>query len=72
MIEQGTTWKNKKIEQGFNHAHSTVNEMTDFFETRLENLEPKEDKKNFQQPLRKEKIRNLSRKCKEKTPTQEF
>ena len=40
-----TTWKNKIIEQGFNYANSTVKEMTDFFETRVENLEPKGKKK---------------------------
>ena len=49
------TWKNKMIEQGFNYADSTVKEMTDFFETRVENLEPKEDKKNLQQLPRKPK-----------------
>ena len=32
-------------EQGFNYTDSTVKEMTDYFETRVENLEPKEDKK---------------------------
>ena len=31
-----TTWKNKKIEQGFIYADSTIKEMTDFFETREE------------------------------------
>ena len=35
-----TTWKNKIIEQGFDYADSTIKEMTDFFETRVENLEP--------------------------------
>ena len=39
------TWKNKMIEQGFNYADSTINEMTDFFETGVENLEHKEEKK---------------------------
>ena len=39
------TWKNKMIEQSFNYADSTIKEMTDFFETRVENLEPKEDRK---------------------------
>ena len=34
-----TTLKNKMIEQGLNYADS------DFFETRVENLEPKEDRK---------------------------
>ena len=33
------------IEQGFNYADSTTREMTNFFETRVENLEPKKDKK---------------------------
>ena len=39
--------KNEMIEQGFNYVDSTIKEMTDFFETREENLEPKEDKKIF-------------------------
>ena len=39
------TWKNKMIEQGFNYADSTIKKMTDFFETRVENLKPKEEKK---------------------------
>ena len=33
------------IEQDFNYAYSTVREITDFFKTRVENLEPKEEKK---------------------------
>ena len=32
------------IEQGFNYADLTIKEKSDFFETRVENLEPKEDK----------------------------
>ena len=40
-----TIWKNKMIEQEFNFADSTIKEMTDFFDTRIENLEPKEDKR---------------------------
>ena len=40
-----TTWKNKMVEQGFNYAGSTIKEITDFIETRVENLEPNEDKK---------------------------
>ena len=43
-----TTWKNKMIEHGFNYADSTVKEMTNFFEIRVENFEPKEEKKNLQ------------------------
>ena len=39
-----TTLNNKMIEQSFNYTDSTIKEMTDFFETRLENLEPKKDK----------------------------
>ena len=33
------------IEQSFNYADSTIKGMTDFFETRVENLEPKKEKK---------------------------
>ena len=32
------------MEQKFNFTDSTVKEMTNFFETRAENLEPKEAK----------------------------
>ena len=49
-----TTRKNKMIEQGFNYADSTVKEMTDLFETRVENLEPRKIRKNLQQLLRKQ------------------
>ena len=35
------------IEQGFNRADSTVKEMTDFFETRIQILEPREEKKKY-------------------------
>ena len=35
------------IERGFNFADSIFKEMTDFFETRVENLEPKEEDKIF-------------------------
>ena len=40
------TWENKMIEQCFNHADYTIKEMSDFYETRIENLEPKEDTKS--------------------------
>ena len=33
------------IEQGFNYTDSTIKEITDFFEPRVENLEPKEENK---------------------------
>ena len=36
------------IVQGFIYADSTIKEMNDFFETRVESLEPKEDRKNLQ------------------------
>ena len=49
------TWKNKMIEQGFNYADSTVKEMSDFFETRVENLEPKEDRKKSSVASKKSK-----------------
>ena len=32
------------IEQGFNYADYTIKEMTDIFETRVENFEPNEEK----------------------------
>ena len=35
------------IEQGFNYANSTIKEKSNFIETRVENLEPKEDEKIF-------------------------
>ena len=41
-----TMWKSKIIEQGFNYVDSTIKEMTDFFESGVENSEPKEDSKN--------------------------
>ena len=56
------TRKNKMIEQGFNYTDSTVREMTEFLETRVENLEPKEDKKNLQQLQRNPRISKSIRK----------
>ena len=41
------------IEQGFNFADSSVKEMTDLFETRVENLKPKEDKKKYSAAAKK-------------------
>ena len=43
------------IEQGFNYADSTIKEMTDFFETRVENLEPKEHKEKSSAAAKKSK-----------------
>ena len=34
------------IEQGFNYADSTVKKMTNFFKTRKEKLDPKQNKKS--------------------------
>ena len=64
-----TTWKNKMIEQGFNYTDSAVKEMTDVFETRVENLEPKDDKKKVQQLPRNPKKRIASRDVNEQTRT---
>ena len=38
---------NKMIELNFNLMSSTVKEITDFFETIVKNLEPKEEKKKY-------------------------
>ena len=54
--------ENKMIEQGFNYADSTIKEMTDFFETRVENLEPKEDRKKSSVASKKNKKSTKKRK----------
>ena len=41
------------VEQGFNYADCTVKEMADFFETRVEHLEPKEEKRKFSAAAKK-------------------
>ena len=64
-----TTWKNKMIEQSFHYADSTVKEMSDFFETRVENLEFKEEKKNLQQVSRNLTTRKVPRSINKKTLT---
>ena len=48
------------IEQGFNYADSTVQEMSDFLETRVENLETKKEKKKS--PAAAKKINKKSAK----------
>ena len=61
------------IEQGFNYKDSTIKEMTDFFGTRVENLEPREDRKKSSAAAKKAKKspqEKPSRKGKRKTPTQ--
>ena len=45
-------------EQGFHYADSTIKEMTSFIETRVENLEPKEDKKQSSVASKKSKKSN--------------
>ena len=42
-----TTWKKKMIEQGFNYADSTIKEITDFFETRVETWSLRKIRKIF-------------------------
>ena len=48
-------WKNKMIEQGFNYTGFTIKEMTDFFEIRVESLEPKVEKKKSSAAAKKSK-----------------
>ena len=55
-----TTWENKMIEQDFNYADSAIKEMTDFFETGVEKLKPKEEKKKCSAVAKK--FRKLSAK----------
>ena len=50
------------IEQGFNYADSTIKEMSDFFETRVEKLEVKEDKKKVLAVAKKVKKSHKKRK----------
>ena len=50
------------IEQGFNYADSTIKEMRDFFETRVENLEPKEENKKSSAAAKKSKKSHKNRK----------
>ena len=61
-----TTWKNKIIEQGLNYADSTVKETTNLFETRVANLEPKDDKKKSSAASKKFKDKNSTKKRKQK------
>ena len=57
-----TSRKNNMIEQCFNYVDSTIKEMTDFFETRVENLEPKEEKKRSSAAAEKSKTSRKKRK----------
>ncbi len=55
-----TVWNNKMIEQDSNYGNSNIKETADFFESRVENLEPKEEK---------QKSSTTAEKIKEKIPT---
>ena len=59
------TWKNKMIEQSFNYVNSTIKELTDFFESRVENLGPKEDNKKSSSASKK--LRKALKKRKRET-----
>ena len=52
----------KMIEQGFNYTDSTIKEMTDFFETRVENLELKDNKNESPTAVKKSKKSHKRRK----------
>ena len=52
------------IEQDFNYVDSTIKEMTDFFETRVINLEAKEDKKKSSTDSEKRKDKKAFKKRK--------
>ena len=56
-----TTWKNKMIEQGFNYSDSTIKEMTNLFETRVENKEMMEDKKKSSAAAKKTNKKSLKK-----------
>ena len=47
------------IEQGLNYTYSTVKEMSVFFETTVENLEHKEDKKKSSAAAKKIKEKEI-------------
>ena len=64
-----TTWKNKMFEQGFNYADSTIKDMTNFFETRVEKLEPKEDRKKSSVASKKSKKSIKKRKRDDSNPS---
>ena len=47
------TWENKMIKLGFKYVDSTMKEMTDFFEIRVENFKCRKTRKNLLQSPRK-------------------
>ena len=56
------TWKKKMVEQGYNYLDTSIQEMAEFFETRVENLEKfdskKESKKNQEKQNNKKNKKN--------------
>ena len=63
------TLKNKKIGQGFNYVDSSIKEMTDFFATRVEIMNPTKIRKNILLLPRNPRGNKVLRKVKEKIPT---
>ena len=57
-----STWENKMTEHGFNYVDSTIKEITGLFETRVENLAPKEEKKISSAAAKKNKKSTKKRK----------
>ena len=53
------------IEQGFKYVASTINAMTDFFETKEERLEPKEEKKKSTAAAKKDNKKSLKKRNQE-------
>ena len=60
-----TTSKSKMVEHGFNYTDSTIKEMTDFFETGVENLEPKEEKKKSSAAAKKSNKKSATKRKRE-------
>ena len=56
--------KKKMIEQGLNCTDPTIKEMTDFFETRVENSEPKGEKRKSSATAKKSKDKKSNKKRK--------
>ena len=56
------------IEQGCNYVDSTMKEMSVFFETRIENVEPKDDRKKSSTAAKKSKKSHKKRKREDSEP----
>ena len=61
--------KTRRLNNDFNYTDANVKEMTDFFETRVENLEPKENNRKSSAAAKKGKRNKTSRNRKEQTLT---